>query len=86
MNYTNLTTRSRFIVRVAGAITGNDPWANGYSEYLCTISSWLKRNRAIGRDHGGNIHTEWFYKGKLISKESLARYGKTDLAFGWTDL
>ena len=62
----DLTKRQRLTIRVAAAITGNDPWACGYTEYRGTYGSLLRRINQISRDHGGNPHIELYRNGQQL--------------------
>lgn len=58
------TNRSRYMLRVAAAITGNDPWACGWAEYHGTRGSLQSRMARIKRNHGGNVITQWYHHGQ----------------------
>lgn len=70
MTYTN---RSQFTLRVAAAITGNDPWACGYSEYRGTMHTLCARLKQRRQDHGGNTVEVWFYHGRQVQLSEIER-------------
>lgn len=74
-----LTNRSQFTLRVAAAITGDNPWKMGYSVYRGTFHSLKRRLPQIEREHGGNTVQRWYYHGFLIN------YNTLDAHLGWTD-
>lgn len=61
-----LTNRSIFAMRVAAAITGNDPWACGYSVYRGTFRGLQARAGQITREHGGNVVAVWYHQGQVV--------------------
>ncbi len=66
----NFSPRSRFTLRAAAAITGDDPWAMGYTEYYGTARTLLAEMRDIKRDHGGNVVLALYHKGKQVDDTS----------------
>jgi hypothetical protein len=60
------TARTRFTVHVAGATADGKQFEYGYSSYVVTWASWNKKRARINREHGGNMVTRWFWRGKPI--------------------
>lgn len=69
-----LTNRSIFALKVAAAITGNDPWACGYSVYKGTFRGLQARADRIAREHGGNVIAVWYHRGQRVDSGLDARY------------
>jgi len=67
-----LSSRARLNLRVAAAITGDDPWACGYAEYIGTAGQLLLKLTNIERDHGGNTVMMLSHKGRRIILKGLS--------------
>lgn len=66
-----LTPRSRLTLKCAAAITGADPWANGYSTYYGTFRTLTARLQSIRRAHGGNLVSRLLHRGRELSSEEI---------------
>lgn len=68
---TAITNHSRFVLRVAAAITGDDPWAQGSWIYRGTYRTLTADLPAIRRDHGGNTVEVWYWHEKEIRPHQI---------------
>lgn len=60
------TPRTRFVVHVAGATANGRQFDYGYSSYIVTWNTWQAKRTRVNREHGGNMVTRWFWRGRPI--------------------